>query len=63
MAEIHQQTSARNIDHHTRDYVIGTSASEYKATLITYDLDDFKWVTEEGGTVHSPESFLATEIK
>ena len=49
--------------HHARDYVIGTSALEYEATLITYNSDDFKWVTEEGGTVHTPESLLATEIK
>jgi predicted nucleic acid-binding protein len=49
--------------HHARDYVIGTSALENTATLITYNLDDFKWVTEEGGTIHTPESFLATEIK
>ena len=48
--------------HHARDYVIGTSALENKATLITYNLDDFKWVTEEGGTVYTPESFLATAI-
>jgi predicted nucleic acid-binding protein len=49
--------------HHARDYVIGTSALESRATLITYNLDDFNWVKEEGGTVHTPESFLATEIK
>ena len=57
----HRKTSP--FKHHARDYVIGTSALECKATLITYNLDDFEWVTEEGGTVHTPESFLAAEIK
>ena len=47
--------------HHARDYVIGTCALEDKATLITYNLDDFNWMKEEGGTVHTPESFIATE--
>ena len=47
--------------HHARDYVIGTSALEDKATLITYNLDDFNWIKEEGGTVYTPESFVATE--
>ena len=49
--------------HHARDYLIGTSALESKATLITYDPDDFTWIKEEGGTVHTPETFLATEVK
>jgi predicted nucleic acid-binding protein len=48
---------------HARDYVIGTSALESKATLISYNLDDFRWVKEEGGAVDTPESFLATEIR
>ena len=47
--------------HHARDYMIGTSALESNATLITYNLDDFNWMKEEGGTVHTPESFIATE--
>ena len=49
--------------HNARDYVIGTSALETKATLITYNLDDFGWFIEEGGTVETPENFLATELK
>lgn len=49
--------------HHARDHVIGTSALGTKATLITYNPGDFSWVSEEGGTVHTPESFLAAEIK
>ena len=49
--------------HHARDYVIGTSALESKATLITYNLDDYRWIEEEGGTVDTPENFLATELK
>jgi predicted nucleic acid-binding protein len=35
--------------HQARDYVIGTSALENEATLITYNPDDFSWVIEEGG--------------
>ena len=49
--------------HHARDYIIGTSALESKATLITYNLDDYRWIEEEGGTVDTPENFLATELK
>ena len=40
--------------HHARDYIIGTSALESKATLITYNLDDYRWIEEEGGTVDTP---------
>jgi predicted nucleic acid-binding protein len=68
--EIADETTARALKHrktfpfkhHARDYVIGTSALKHEATLITYNLDDFKWLTAEGGTVHTPESFLANEI-
>jgi predicted nucleic acid-binding protein len=49
--------------HHARDYVIGTTALENEATLITYNLDDFKWVQDEGGTVHTPESFLSAILE
>lgn len=49
--------------HHARDYVIGTTALENKATLITYNLDDFRWVREEDGTVDTPENFLVTDVK
>lgn len=49
--------------HQARDYVIGTSALENEATLITYNPDDFSWVVKEGGTVHTPETFIATEIE
>lgn len=49
--------------HHARDYVIGTTALENKATLITYNLNDFRWVAEEGGTLDSPEGFLAKELE
>jgi len=49
--------------HRARDYVIGTSALENNAALITYNTDDFRWVADEGGTVHTPESFLAMQVK
>ncbi len=49
--------------HHARDYIIGTSALESRARLISYNLDDFKWVGEEGGAVDTPESFLAAQIR
>ncbi len=48
--------------HHARDYIIGTTALENKAALITYNLDDFRWVIEEGGFVDTPENFLAAQI-
>ena len=49
--------------HHARDYIIGTTALETKATLITYNVDDLGWLTGEGGAVDTPESFLAKELK
>jgi len=69
--DIADKTNANALKHrktfpfkqHARDYVIGTSALEHKATLLTYNLNDFKWVTAEGGTVCTPETFLTTEIK
>ncbi len=48
--------------HHARDYIIGTTALENKALLITYNLDDFRWVVEEGGVVDTPENFLTTQV-
>lgn len=48
--------------YHARDYIIGTTAVENKATLITYNLEDFRWVIEEGGLVDTPENFLARQI-
>jgi predicted nucleic acid-binding protein len=49
--------------HHARDYIIGTTALENKATLITYNVDDFRWVAEEGGMLDTPENFLSSELK
>jgi hypothetical protein len=49
--------------HHAREYVIGTTDLENKATLITYNLDDFGWVGEEGGPLATPENFLVKELK
>lgn len=49
--------------YHARDYIIGTTALENKASLITYNLDDFRWVLEEGGVVETPENFLTAQVK
>lgn len=48
---------------HARDYIIGTTALDNKASLITYNLDDFRWVLDEGGVVETPENFLTTQMK
>ncbi len=44
--------------HHARDYVIGTTAQLKKATLITYNLNHFKWLKDLGVNVMTPEELI-----
>ncbi len=48
--------------HHARDYVIGATALEEKATLITYNTQHFQWLTNEGVNVKTPEAFVAQNL-
>lgn len=48
--------------HHARDYVIGATALQEKATLITYNTHHFEWLTKEGISVKTPEDFIAENL-
>ena len=48
--------------HHARDYVIGATALDEKATLITYNTQHFEWLRKEGIAVKTPEDFVAENL-
>lgn len=45
-----------------RDYVIGATALDQKATLITYNTQRFEWLAKEGIAVKTPEDFVAENL-
>jgi len=47
---------------HARDYVIGATALDQKATLITYNTQHFEWLAKEGIAVKTPEDFVAENL-
>ncbi len=48
--------------HHARDYIIGSTAQLEKATLITYKIHHFEWLTKEAVRVKTPEDFVAEKL-
>ena len=47
--------------HHARDFIIGTSAIQREAILLTYNISHFLWMPK--GTVTTPEKFVEIYAK